>query len=275
MSKMDLTPAEIMKQQNQRFRKLYGYIFNEKIILEGLRGSISHNLVMDPDKEGKFGTSDIDTFSIMYFPLEYYLSMESYYHAKEVVDKKTGLDDMVKFSIHKAFHLLSGCNPNVISFLWNKPEHYTYTSEGGKLLLENRQIFLSRRRIKAAFLGYSWQQLNKLQNGSYKGYMGDKRKKIVDEYGFDLKNAQTLIMLLRQGVEFLETGDVQTYRENDRDFFVDIRKGKYDLDEIKDFADVEFKKLDEAYEKSEIPLENNKTKINELLVEIMKLELKL
>src|ERR1017187_3994555 len=151
MNKTKVPYEEMMKNRETRGRKLYSYIFNEKEIISGFRGSVAHGLRMDPEKEGMYGTSDFDQFSIYIFPLEYYISLEGYYNSKEVVDRKIGEDDLVKYEIRKAFNLLSGVNPNIISFLWNKPEHYTHISEGGKLLLENRQMFLSRRRIKAAY----------------------------------------------------------------------------------------------------------------------------
>jgi hypothetical protein len=42
---------------------------------------------------------------------------------------------------------------------------------------------------------------------------------------------------------------------------------------LQDIADKEFKELDKAYEESKVQLDNSKTKINELLVEIMEADL--
>lgn len=269
------TNQEIIQNREQRTRRLYNYVFDEKNVLEGYRGSIAHNLHIPREADDVFGIDDIDYFGIYMFPLEYYLSLEGYYHSKEVVDVKIEADDTVKYEIHKAFHLLSQCNPNIISFLFNKPEHYTGISEGGKLLLENRKVFFSRRRIRDGFAGYAYAQLEKLTKGAYMGYMGAKRKAVVDKHGYDTKNAATLIRLLRQGIECMATGEITTYRTTDREFLLEIKTGKYSLDQIQDMADKEFKQLDKAFDNSILPLENSKAAINQLLVNIMRADLKL
>jgi predicted nucleotidyltransferase len=256
-------------------RKLYNFIFEKKPILSGYRGSIAHNLHIPREADDVFGIDDIDYFGIYCFPLEYYLSLEGYYHSKEVIDQKIEENDTVEYEIHKAFHLLSQCNPNIISFLWNKPKHLTEISEGGKLILENRKLFLARRRIRDGFAGYAYDQLRKLTAGAYKGYMGEKRKAVVDKYGYDTKNAATLLRLLRQGIEVLRTGEIQVYRTSDRDFLLDVKTGEYTLNEIQEFADSNFKELDKAFDDSKVQLDNSKHKINELLVNVLETDLKL
>lgn len=252
-----------------RNRKLFNYLFEKTYLLKGYRGSIAHNVHVPREADDVFGVDDIDYFGIYTFPYEYYLGLSGYYHTQEVIDQKVDQDDTVEYEIRKAFHLLAANNPNIIGFLWNKPEHFTEVSEAGKLLLENRTIFFSRRKIRDGFAGYAHAQLTKLTNGAYKGYMGDRRKAVVDKYGYDTKNAATLIRLLNQGIELLETGELQTFRTTDRDFLLDIKTGKYTLNEIQEFADKRFKGLDKAYEGSKIPLDNNRADIEELLVEIV------
>jgi len=258
-----------MKQRN-----LHGLIFNEIPILAGYRGSIAHNLYVK--KNTKYlAKCDTDTFQLYCFPLEYYLTLEGYYHSREVHEDKVEDMDGISYEIRKAIHLLSGANPNVITFLYNKREHYFHISEGGKLLLDNRDIFLGKKRIKDAFGGYAYSQLTKLQRGAYKGYMGKKRKELVDKIGYDTKNAMTLIKLLKNGIELLEKGELTVYRTDDRDWLMDIKRGKFKLSEIKTFADEWFKKLDTAYEKSKLPEVNNKQKISKLLFNILEIETRL
>ena len=263
---------EQQKGSGVMFRKLYGFIFDSKPVLSGYRGSIAHNLHIPREKDDVFGIDDIDLFEIYCYPLEYYISLEGYYHSKEVEDKKEGELDTVKYEIRKAFHLLSVCNPNVLLFLYNSPENYTHISKGGKLLLKHKDIFLSRKKIRDAFIGYAYDQLNKLTTGVYKGYMGEKRRNIVDKFGYDTKNATTLIRLLRQGKEFLLTGNLKVFRDNDREFLLEIKKGKFTLNQIQDMSKMEISDVDEAYKKSKIQEENNKTKTNELLIDIIRIE---
>lgn len=257
---------------NYKIRKLYGFIFEKKTILSGFRGSIAHGLTIKPEDDKMYGIDDEDIFELYCYPFEYYLSLESYYHRGEVKEHKHDAMDEVQYEIRKAFHLLSGCNPNVMTFLYNKREHYFNISKGGELLTKHRDLFLSRRRIYMAYSGYAYGQLKKLQTGAYRGYMGDKRKKIVDEIGYDTKNAMTLVRLLRNGQELLLTGEMKVYRDEDREELLEIKKGKLSMDEIQKLADKEFHKNEEAYKKSKLPEENSRNKINELLVDILNIE---
>lgn len=75
-------------------------------------------------------------------------------------DEKT---DTVIYGFNKLVGLLSSCNPNTIEILGCKPEHYLYLSEEGRALLENKDIFLSKRAA-TSFGGYANQQLNRLEN---------------------------------------------------------------------------------------------------------------
>lgn len=255
-----------------KFRKLYNFIFEKKTILEGYCGSIAHNLHIPREADDVFGIDDVDIFNIYCFPIEYYLSLEAYYKSKETDNFKMAENDNVGYEIKKAVHLLAQCNPNMFTYLYLKPEHYLHISEGGKLLLEKRDLFLGKKRIRDGFCGYAHDQLFRMRGGAYKGYMGEKRKKIVDKYGYDTKNAVTLIRLLRSGKELLDTGTLQVFRTTDREELLEIKKGKYSLDEIQNMADKEFKEIDNAYYKSKLPEENSKQKINELLVDIMNIE---
>jgi predicted nucleotidyltransferase len=255
-----------------KFRKLYGFIFEKKTILEGYCGSIAHNLHIPREADDVFGIDDIDIFNIYCFPIEYYLSLEGYYRAKESDDSKTAEMDIVGYEVRKAISLLAGCNPNMLTYLYLKPEHYQHISEGGKLLLERRDLFIGKKRIRDGFCGYAHSQLFRMRGGAYKGYMGEKRKKIVDKYGYDTKNAVTLVRLLRSGKELLDSGTLTVYREKDREELLEIKKGKYTLNQIQEIADREFKEIDNAYYKSKLPEENSKQKINELLVDILNIE---
>jgi predicted nucleotidyltransferase len=73
--------------------------------------------------------------------------------------------DVTIYSFKKIINLLSNLNPNTIELLGNRDEDYLYVSEPGKIILENKNIFLSKRCI-ASFGGYANQQLRRLSNKS-------------------------------------------------------------------------------------------------------------
>lgn len=75
-------------------------------------------------------------------------------------DKDT---DSVIYGFDKAIQLLYKCNPNMIEMLGCREEDYAYVSEAGRLLLDNKDIFLSKLAI-GSFSGYARQQFYRLKN---------------------------------------------------------------------------------------------------------------
>lgn len=71
--------------------------------------------------------------------------------------------DTTIYSLSKFIKLVCDCNPNIIEMLFCKPEHYYWVSPIGKMLLENRDMFLSKKAFYT-FGGYAHAQLNRLEN---------------------------------------------------------------------------------------------------------------
>ncbi len=73
------------------------------------------------------------------------------------------LSDTVIFGFKKIIKLLMDCNPNALEILAVKDEHVLLSSETGRLLRENIDMFLSRKCI-LTFGGYAAAQLKRLEN---------------------------------------------------------------------------------------------------------------
>jgi hypothetical protein len=71
------------------------------------------------------------------------------------------------------------------------------------------------------------------------------------------------------GKEFVETGTLNVYREHDAQKFIDIKKGRWTLDQVKADAERLFKEAEEAYSKCKLPEEPQTEKVEKLVVEIM------
>lgn len=78
---------------------------------------------------------------------------------EQVLDNAT---DTTVYGFTKFANLLIVCNPNCIEMLGGEPDQYLMLSPAGKLLLDNKQLFLSRRAI-GSFGGYAQAQLRRLQ----------------------------------------------------------------------------------------------------------------
>ncbi|RXE59099.1 nucleotidyltransferase domain-containing protein [Acetivibrio mesophilus] len=82
------------------------------------------------------------------------------------------------------------------------------------------------------------------------------------------KHAMHLIRLLITGTEILEGKGINTYREKERDFFLDIRKGKYSYSELFEMVDMYEHKFKVAAESTSLPEQPNYKRVEELMLEI-------
>lgn len=121
------------------------------IILMGLGGSYAYGTNI----EG----SDIDLRGIALNSRENILLGKDF---EQVVNTDT---DTTIYSLNKMMTLLMNCNPNTIEIVGLKPEQYIYISDIGKKLIENKDMFLSKRCINS-FMGYANQQMYRLQQKS-------------------------------------------------------------------------------------------------------------
>lgn len=108
-----------------------------------------------------------------------------------------------------------------------------------------------------------------IRKGENIGYMGDKRKRLVLEHGYDSKNAAHLIRLLRMCKEFMETGELEVYRTSDREELLGIKRGEWPLADVKSLADQLFAEAKAAKEHSPLPSEPDRYKAEKLLVDLL------
>lgn len=207
---------------------------------------------------------DIDLMSVYMAPPDHYVGINK---TKEVVENFVGEWDVVNYEFKKFVGLLLKANPNVLSLLWLKENHYIEKHTYGKMLIENRDLFVSKK-IYHSFTGYAYSQLKKTTQHSTSGYMGEKRKQLVEKFGYDTKNMAHCIRLLKMGMEFLTEGKLNVFRE-DAPWLLSIKLGKWKLEDVKAEADRLFKLADEAYIRSNLPTEPDYEKVNDMVKAIM------
>lgn len=98
--------------------------------------------------------------------------------------------------------------------------------------------------------------------------MGARRKELVDRYGYDAKMAAHAIRLLRMGAEFLETGKLRVFREEDAEEIRAIKRGEWSLDRVREEADRGFERAKEAAARSSLPEQPDFAAADRLLIEI-------
>ena len=134
--------------------KEYDFLRNDehlgnKIILLTLGGSWAYGTNIE--------TSDVDIRGIALNSKEELLTNVNF---EQRVNEAT---DTTIYSFNKIISLLSNVNPNTIEILGCKPEHYLYLSPIGRELLDNKNMFLSKKCVHA-FAGYANAQLRRLDN---------------------------------------------------------------------------------------------------------------
>lgn len=100
--------------------------------------------------------------------------------------------------------------------------------------------------------------------------MGEKRKGLVEKFGYDTKNAAHLIRLLKMGAEILNTGKINVFRKNDAEELLDIKNGKMMLEEVKEYAKHLFQELDIAYAASTLKESVDMEEVSKLCEDIVR-----
>ena len=214
------------------------------IIIEGVTGSKAYGL----DTKD----SDEDIRGVFVAPTEKILGL------KKVRDTYDNVDpDWCYYEVGKFIHLIMKGNPTVLELLYL--DKYIKLYGVGKLLVENRDIFLSNI-VRHSYGGYALSQARALnaRGGTY----GKGRNKRFE------KHSRHCLRLLYQGKELMETGTltVRVSKERREELF---EFGKQPVEKVIDVFEEKFKEFDSI--KSVLPDEPDKKKINELLLDIRQL----
>lgn len=95
------------------------------------------------------------------------------------------------------------------------------------------------------------------------------RHVLFTKYGYDVKFSSNLIQLLKEGVELMETGRIEFPLKFASDI-LDIKKGKYSVSEILEWADQLVEEARVAYEKSSLPTEPRHKEVEAFLISEVK-----
>lgn len=141
---------KLLETEDYKFLKENKYLGNN-ICLLTLGGSRAYGTNLP--------SSDVDVRGVAINTLsEFFRTANDW---EQVVDTAT---DTTVYSLSKMCKLLFNCNPNSIEIFGCRPEDYLFTNEYGKMLLDNKENFLSIRAIES-FGGYANAQYNRLEHG--------------------------------------------------------------------------------------------------------------
>ncbi len=235
-------------------------MFKHSIVL-CYRGSIAHNTYVPNTNPNSIDDKDIIGVAIP--SKTYFYGLKKF----EQFERKEDYWDVLIYDFKKFINLLIKSNPNVLSVLWTPSKYIIKTSKEFEELVEYKHLFV-HKGMYSAFFNYAKAQLYKMEHMAYAGYMGKKRKSLVDKFGYDVKNASHLIRLLRQGIEFLNTGELIVERP-DKEQLIAIKTGQWSIQQVKEEAEKLFAELTNAYNKSRLPEEVNLERIDKLTQRIL------
>lgn len=250
-----------MKNLNDAERK---ELIPDDLIFLGYRGSIAHGMYVPNTDPNSIDDKDV---------IGVYIADESHYlgtiKQKETREKWYKEWDCVYYELIKFINLLEKGNPNVLSTLWLNDIYVIKSTPEWNCLVSNRNLFASKN-VYHSFTGYAHGQFHRMTHMAYEGYMGEKRKALVDKYGYDCKNAAHLIRLLRMGIEFLTEGELYVERKNDATQLLEIKRGEWSLEQVKKEAERLFSLCELAYVNSPLPAKPNVQLINKICTDIIK-----
>lgn len=137
------------KVQSKEYDFLREKPLGNNVILLGLGGSYAYGTNNE--------NSDIDIRGVATHSPEDILTGKGF---EQVVNEAT---DTTIYSLEKIISLLSNCNPNTIEILGLEPWQYLHVSDIGQALIDNRDMFLSKRAVNS-FGGYASSQMRRLDN---------------------------------------------------------------------------------------------------------------
>lgn len=145
-------------------------------------------------------------------------------HHVQDSDGKRSYDFSI-YNIVRFFQLSEENNPNMVDMLFIPEVCVKHCSPVGRLILDNRRLFLSKLCWKK-FRGYASDQFHKLKERNPEG----KRKELVEKYGYDIKFGYHVIRLLREAEQILTEGDLNLQIGNQE--LKSIRNGEWSFDRL-------------------------------------------
>lgn len=112
-------------------------------------------------------------------------------------------------------------------------------------------------------------QYEAIRSKYFSGYMGNKRRGLVETHGYDTKNAAHLIRILRMGIEFITDGYMHVEREDKLELLA-IKNGKWSLEKVQTEAEKLFELAREANVRSPLPPQPDIAKAESLCMAILR-----
>lgn len=168
--------------------------------------------------------SDLDLRGVLLENEKYLFGLKEY---EQFENRET---DTVIYGLKKFMRLCLDANPNILELLGTEEDCIILMTAEGKLLRENRNLFLSRRVIES-FGNYAVAQLRRLQNALQRDALSEQEKT-----GHLQRTLSTQLKHFEKAYPGFKEGFFRIYMDEESgELYFDARLEKYPL---KDFANI-------------------------------------
>lgn len=166
------------------------------------------------------------------------------------------------YNIVRFFKLAEDNNPNIIETLFVHETNVKHCTHVGRLILDNRRLFLSKLCWKK-FRSFAADQFHQ---GKFCKPTG-KRLELIQKFGFDTKFMSNVIRLMSEAEQILTEGDLNLTKNNGE--LKAIRRGEWTLDRVeKEFLQRKLS-VEECYGRCTLPEKPDHTRLKDLLLECL------
>lgn len=226
--------------------------FVKDVHYEVITGSTSYNMRTE-DSE-----SDTDVVGICIPPIDYVLPHSvggfidgfgpsppkfNNFQQHHIFTEDGNEYDVAVYSIIKFFQLAAENNPNICDILFVNDKFITHIDNIGKLIRQNRKLFLTRHSYHK-FLGYAFAQSKKMKTRNPEG----GRKEYIEKCGYDVKHAAHLVRLLLECEQILVEHDLDLERNGE--LLRSIRRGEWSLEDVEKYFKERELNLNKLYAES-------------------------
>jgi hypothetical protein len=223
-------------------------------------GSYAYNL-LTPE-------SDEDYFGVVVPPARHIIGLGQFEHWEPTKGTLPSPVDAKVVSVAKFVRLLLLGNPNALELLFLARECAITEHRYFAWLKYGRERFLSKRAFRA-IAGYAQGQVKKMTAGKTAGYMGRERKELVQQIGYDPKDASRLIHLLIMGRRLASEGTLYPRVSGyTRDTLLEIKRGEWPLVMVQEYAASLFEQAEQDFACTHLPDEPDAKWAEQTLIEI-------
>lgn len=194
------------------------------------------------------------------FPNNDYVSNLSYFSNKRYLYQKKNFifEDFILnincYTLPAYFRLLMNNISNIIESAFTKENHVFIQDSIGKIIRDNRQLYLNKKFAKRNFMG------------KYK-YLVDKVAKTtsINEFNYDTYNTYKAAQIILEYEQILKNYDIDLDRNGE--LLYNVKHGKYSLSKIKEWKRRKEENVEKLFNETDLrETVNKKVVLNDLML---------